>query len=756
MGEDRVAARAPVDVRALAEREVALEHFQEEPLVPMVVIGGQARGNIASAARRGEIGWSLSLHVGDVSRGSMIGDVVARMKRMRGFNVLHPFGCSRTTRTRPHLRQLSYWYRAVLPRDQLPVSGVWHFAAANETPAVESQGAAACADCPFLCAARDSALVRRVRARTESVPSRQLSRLATWDARCVPHKPGFSSIAENVCADSGCPRLHTRRIPERPVLTKTLGRHCGEWLFIALAVPKSTAPGKGSMLLACLECHLRIEGGCRPFGILAGRRPHMPLSAPNGRSCGPVSSRPVLRTSRPGACSTHEHLFRAGALRHANDWTLEVHRNAARKGPHNNPVRSASHGSIASASRSEKGSWRRYAPADGTMYLVRPSVLGSPASPAPAWPTRPLASTSTRLMSLDVFRGATIAAMILVNSQSPPDAYRAFVHATWHGLTFADTIFPAFLFIVGVSLALSTAARVERGEDQGRLVAHAVRRSALLFVSGVVIDVLQFPSRAFPFFAFGDHLQLTGVLQKIAVCYLVAFLVYLRGGLRGVITAIVALNLVYLAFLFFYPVPGCGPGVLTTACNFPGTSTASCSMASGGTIRPGRTLTASAPSFPRSRRCCSACWPHRSCGASQDRGSGRALARRGNRADGRRRSARHVDPGQQAALDDILRCADGGPGRGWPCSLDLGRRRQACWTMVQAARDPGLNSVAAYLISRPTTNVIEVHIGGMSLYTHPPGVVSPPTASLLFAMAALLAVYCLIWLMHRAGWHLRF
>ena len=126
---------------------------------------------------------------------------------------------------------------------------------------------------------------------------------------------------------------------------------------------------------------------------------------------------------------------------------------------------------------------------------------------------------SPRLKSIDVFRGATIAAMILVNAQfSREDSYGQFAHAAWNGWTFADTIFPCFLFIVGVSLTLSTASRVARGEDHTRLLGHALRRSLLIFACGVAIDYLRVPAREFPFVGFQDHLQLTGALQKIAVC----------------------------------------------------------------------------------------------------------------------------------------------------------------------------------------------------------------------------------------------
>src|SRR5262245_56483838 len=100
-------------------------------------------------------------------------------------------------------------------------------------------------------------------------------------------------------------------------------------------------------------------------------------------------------------------------------------------------------------------------------------------SPPTRLPTLP--GASQRLRSIDAFRGATIVAMILVNAQfSPKESYRQLAHVAWNGWTFADTIFPCFLFIVGVSLTLSTASRVARGEDHTRLLAHAMQRSLLI------------------------------------------------------------------------------------------------------------------------------------------------------------------------------------------------------------------------------------------------------------------------------------
>jgi predicted acyltransferase len=181
-----------------------------------------------------------------------------------------------------------------------------------------------------------------------------------------------------------------------------------------------------------------------------------------------------------------------------------------------------------------------------------------------------VARPAGRLRSLDVFRGATVASMIFVNTAGAlENAYAPLRHATWNGWTFADTIFPFFLWIMGVALTLSTAVRAARGDRQSSLLRHAARRTILLFLGGVFLSVFSFPDRHFPYFVIRDHLQLTGVLQKIAVCYLVAFLIVMWTGWRVVILWVLGLNFVYMGFLFLFPVPGCSAGSLTMECNFP-------------------------------------------------------------------------------------------------------------------------------------------------------------------------------------------
>src|SRR5690348_14933531 len=89
---------------------------------------------------------------------------------------------------------------------------------------------------------------------------------------------------------------------------------------------------------------------------------------------------------------------------------------------------------------------------------------------------------SSRLMSIDVFRGATIAAMILVNNPGDgPQAYGPLKHAAWNGWTPADLVFPFFLFIVGVAMAFSFSARLKRGQSHRALLVHALWRGAVLF-----------------------------------------------------------------------------------------------------------------------------------------------------------------------------------------------------------------------------------------------------------------------------------
>ncbi len=153
-------------------------------------------------------------------------------------------------------------------------------------------------------------------------------------------------------------------------------------------------------------------------------------------------------------------------------------------------------------------------------------------------------------MSLDVFRGATIAAMILVNDPGSSAAYWPLKHAQWNGWTPTDLIFPFFLFIVGVSLVLSFASRLKRGDSRRALVVHALRRSATIFAIGLLLNGL-------PHFHLATW-RIPGVLQRIAVAYLAAALITLFSRTNARIVWIAALLLGYWLLMRFVPVPGYG------------------------------------------------------------------------------------------------------------------------------------------------------------------------------------------------------
>jgi predicted acyltransferase len=155
-----------------------------------------------------------------------------------------------------------------------------------------------------------------------------------------------------------------------------------------------------------------------------------------------------------------------------------------------------------------------------------------------------------RLVSLDVFRGTTIAAMILVNSPGSSAAYWPLKHARWNGWTPTDLIFPFFLFIVGVSLVYSFESRLRRGDSRSALILHTLRRSATIFVIGLLLNGLP---RFDP-----STWRIPGVLQRIAVAYLAAALIMLYSRTHSRIMWIVALLLGYWALMSFVPVPGYG------------------------------------------------------------------------------------------------------------------------------------------------------------------------------------------------------
>jgi predicted acyltransferase len=163
--------------------------------------------------------------------------------------------------------------------------------------------------------------------------------------------------------------------------------------------------------------------------------------------------------------------------------------------------------------------------------------------------------TSERLASLDVFRGMTIALMILVNNPgSWKYVYTPLRHAEWHGWTPTDLVFPFFLFIVGVSLSFSLTRRKTQSSGSSQLYFKIFRRATLLLVLGILL-------RLIPQFDFST-LRIPGVLQRIAICYLFASLIFLKTGTKARVLIAAGCLVAYWLILKLVPVPGFGAGIL--------------------------------------------------------------------------------------------------------------------------------------------------------------------------------------------------
>jgi predicted acyltransferase len=154
----------------------------------------------------------------------------------------------------------------------------------------------------------------------------------------------------------------------------------------------------------------------------------------------------------------------------------------------------------------------------------------------------------TRLASLDAFRGFAIAAMILVNNPGDWDhVHPPLLHAEWNGWTFTDLVFPFFLFIAGVSMGFSTGRSARDGADRPKILARLARRAAVIFLVGLVLNL-------FPGFDLAT-VRIPGVLQRIALCLLVAAPFVVLGGARAVLAAIAGLLVAYTVALLLVPVP---------------------------------------------------------------------------------------------------------------------------------------------------------------------------------------------------------
>jgi predicted acyltransferase len=183
-----------------------------------------------------------------------------------------------------------------------------------------------------------------------------------------------------------------------------------------------------------------------------------------------------------------------------------------------------------------------------TRTVYAPGTTQAPASPIP------------RYTAVDALRGLTIAFMILVNNGDERASFWALKHAAWNGFTPTDLVFPTFLLLVGCAIVFSTEARLARGATRISLFGHTVRRAVILFLLGLSVN-------SFPLFRLST-MRYYGVLQRIALCYLIVGTLYLlvrtredKPAVWDKVTLLVACLLGYYLLMRLVPVPGFGlPG----------------------------------------------------------------------------------------------------------------------------------------------------------------------------------------------------
>ena len=176
-----------------------------------------------------------------------------------------------------------------------------------------------------------------------------------------------------------------------------------------------------------------------------------------------------------------------------------------------------------------------------------------------------------RLVGLDVFRGATVAGMLLVNDPGTWSAvYPPLEHSVWHGWTPTDLVFPFFLFIVGITTEISLGARRARGDDERAILLQIVKRGSLIFLFGLLLN-------AFPFYTWPpalegasfaervvdswQHWRIMGVLQRIGIAYVFGALFTFHTGTAWRLRIPALLLFGYWALMTLVPVPGVGlPG----------------------------------------------------------------------------------------------------------------------------------------------------------------------------------------------------
>ncbi len=158
---------------------------------------------------------------------------------------------------------------------------------------------------------------------------------------------------------------------------------------------------------------------------------------------------------------------------------------------------------------------------------------------------------NNRLHALDVVRGLTIILMIIVNTPgSWSHVYAPLLHAEWNGITPTDYVFPSFLFIVGVSIALSFSKQKEQGKNRAEMTKKVLLRSVKIYAVGIFLWL-------WPSFNF-EGIRWVGVLPRIAFVYLSCALLFLYTSRKVQLYLGIALLFFYWIVMAYVPVPGIG------------------------------------------------------------------------------------------------------------------------------------------------------------------------------------------------------
>jgi predicted acyltransferase len=171
-----------------------------------------------------------------------------------------------------------------------------------------------------------------------------------------------------------------------------------------------------------------------------------------------------------------------------------------------------------------------------------------------------------RILSIDALRGFTMLWIIggsevlqsfskVWNTPFTKAIYHQMEHENWEGFTFLDSIFPMFLFLVGVLIPYTIIRRIQQGIDHKTLYLHITKRTLVLLILGFI---------EYGFLRFDwDQMRWCSVLGRIGICYFFASILVMNSGWRTQAVVSGLILILYWAAMKFIPVPGYGPGVLT-------------------------------------------------------------------------------------------------------------------------------------------------------------------------------------------------